>query len=179
LRLGGPNRFLAPVDFSCMGYSVPAAIGAKLGKPDSPVVALAGDGAFLMTGLEILTAAREGVGVMVLVLRDRELAQIAQFQDTALNRKVASEVVDYDLEGIAKGLGVKFLSMPNDEDVSAVVEEAAAVAETGRPVLVDMAMDYSRKTFFTQGVVKTNLLRLPLRDQMRFVGRALKRKLMG
>ncbi|MFH1765959.1 MAG: thiamine pyrophosphate-dependent enzyme, partial [Gemmatimonadota bacterium] len=179
LRLDGPSRFLAPVDFSCMGYSVPAAIGAKLGRPDSPVVALAGDGAFLMTGLEILTAAREGVGVIVLVLRDRELAQIAQFQDTALNRKVASEVVDYDLEGIAKGLGVKFLSMPNDEDVSAVVEEAAAVAESGRPVLVDMAMDYSRKTFFTQGVVKTNLLRLPLRDQMRFVGRALKRKLMG
>ncbi len=69
------------------------------------MVALAGDGAFLMTGLEILTAAREGVGVMVLVLRDRELAQIAQFQDTALNRKVASEVVDYDLEGLAEGIG--------------------------------------------------------------------------
>ena len=97
LRLDGPGRFLAPVDFSCMGYSVPAAIGAKLGMPDSPVVALAGDGAFLMTGLEMLTAAREGVGAMVLVLRDRELAQIAQFQATALSRKVASEVADYDL----------------------------------------------------------------------------------
>jgi acetolactate synthase-1/2/3 large subunit len=130
-----------------------------------------------MTGLEILTAAREGVGVMVLVLRDRELAQIAQFQDTALNRKVASEVVDYDLEGLATGLGVRFFPLPTDEDVPVVVEEAAAVAASGRPVLVEVSIDYSTKTYFTQGVVRTNLLRLPLRDQARFVGRALKRKL--
>ena len=179
LRLEGPGSFLAPVDFSCMGYSVPAAIGAKMGNPDSPVVALAGDGAFLMTGLEMLTAAREGVGVVVMVLRDRELAQIAQFQDTALSRKVASEVADYDLEALAKGMGVEFLSMESDADVPQTVDQAAVVAAAGRPVLVDVNIDYSRKTFFTQGVVKTNLLRLPFRDQARFVGRALKRKFTG
>jgi acetolactate synthase-1/2/3 large subunit len=177
LRLDGPGRFLAPIDFSCMGYAVPAAIGAKLGKSEAPVVALAGDGAFLMTGLELLTAAREGIGVMVLVLRDRELAQIAQFQDTALSRKVTSAVDDYDLQALAKGLGVEFLSLPSDEDVEEVVVEAWETAGAGRPVLVDVAIDYSRKTYFTRGVVKTNLLRLPLRDQVRFVGRALKRKL--
>ncbi len=91
-------------------------------------MALAGDGAFLMTGLEILTAAREGVGVMVLVLRDRELAQIAQFQDTALSRKVASEVADYDLGDLAKGMGIDFLVMATDEDVPTVVDRAAGVA---------------------------------------------------
>src|SRR4051812_29257867 len=50
------RSFLAPVDYSCMGYSVPAAIGAKLACPNRPVAALAGDGAFLMTGLELITA---------------------------------------------------------------------------------------------------------------------------
>jgi acetolactate synthase-1/2/3 large subunit len=179
LRLEEPGRFLAPVDYSCMGYSVPAAIGAKLGIPESPVVALAGDGAFLMTGLEMLTAAREGVGVMVLVLRDRELAQIAQFQETALSRKVASEVADYKLGGLAKGMGIEFIRMATDEDVPLVVDRAAALVDGGRPVLVEVAIDYSRKTFFTQGVVKTNLLRLPFRDQVRFLGRAVKRKLTG
>jgi acetolactate synthase-1/2/3 large subunit len=179
LRLEEPGRFLAPVDFSCMGYSVPAAIGAKLGIPESPVVALAGDGAFLMTGLEMLTAAREGVGVMVLVLRDRELAQIAQFQETALSRKVASEVADYKLGGLAKGMGIDFMRMATDEDVPLVVDRAAALVEGGLPVLVEVAIDYSRKTFFTQGVVKTNLLRLPFPDQVRFLGRAVKRKLTG
>ena len=53
-------------------------------------MALAGDGAFLMTGLELLTAAAYGAGVVVIVLRDRELAQIAQFQRTALNRATCS-----------------------------------------------------------------------------------------
>ncbi|MGD2121062.1 MAG: thiamine pyrophosphate-binding protein [Gemmatimonadota bacterium] len=178
LRLERPGLFLAPVDFSCMGYSVPAAIGAKLGAPGSPMVALAGDGAFLMTGLEMLTAAREGTGIIVLVLRDRELAQIAQFQDTALSRKTESSVAEYDLRGLAEGMGVHLLSLHTDDEVTGVVAEAAGIAGGGRPVLVDVAIDYSRKTFFTRGVVKTNLLRLPLRDQARFVGRALKRKLL-
>jgi acetolactate synthase-1/2/3 large subunit len=179
LRLERPGLFLAPVDFSCMGYSVPAAIGAKLGAPDSPVVALAGDGAFLMTGLEMLTAAREGTGVIVLVLRDEELAQIAQFQDTALSRKTLSSVADYNLAELSRGMGIQCLSMTADEEVPSVVAKAAAIAEGGRPALLDVTIDYSRKTFFTQGVVKANLLRLPFKDQARFVGRALKRKLMG
>jgi acetolactate synthase-1/2/3 large subunit len=179
LRLDLPGKFLAPVDFSCMGYSVPAAVGAKLGSPASPVVALAGDGAFLMTGLELLTARREMAGVMTLVLRDQELAQIAQFQDTALSRKVASEVGDYDLEAMAKGVGVEFLTLPGDDEVADTIARAREITESGRPVLVDVAIDYSKKTYFTRGVVKTNLLRLPFRDQARFVGRALKRRLMG
>jgi acetolactate synthase-1/2/3 large subunit len=179
LRLEGPGRFLAPVDYSCMGYAVPAALGAKLGKPDAPVVALAGDGAFLMTGMELLTAVREGLGVAVLVLRDRELAQIAQFQATAMNRKVASEVHEYDLRGLAEGLGVEYLAMPADDRVEEILTEAERITRDGRPVLVEVAIDYARKTYFTRGVVKANLHRLPLKDQARFVGRALMRRLTG
>ncbi|MDP2955052.1 MAG: thiamine pyrophosphate-binding protein [Longimicrobiales bacterium] len=179
LRLDEPGRFLAPVDYSCMGYAVPAAIGAKLARPDAPVVALAGDGAFLMTGLELLTAAKEGIGVVTLVLRDRELAQIAQFQATAMNRKMASQVHDYDVAGLASGLRIPALTLERDDEVEEVLSEARRLAAEGTPVLVDVAIDYSRKTFFTQGVVKTNLHRLPLRDQIRFVGRALLRKLTG
>jgi acetolactate synthase-1/2/3 large subunit len=177
LRLDRPGHFLAPVDYSCMGYAVPAAIGAKLGRPEAPVVALAGDGAFLMTGLELLTAAREELGVMVFVLRDRELAQIAQFQATAFGRKVASELPDYGLDGLARSVGVPFLRLPDDRSIQPVVEEAAAIGRSGRPVLVDVAIDYSRKTWFTRGVVKANLSRLPLKEQLRFVGRALQRKI--
>jgi acetolactate synthase-1/2/3 large subunit len=58
------------------------------------------------------------------------------------------------------------------------VEEAQGLAGAGRPVLVEVRIDYTRKTFFTRGVVKTNLLRLPLLDQARFLGRALVRKVL-
>ncbi len=179
LRLEGPGRFLAPVDYSCMGYSVPAALGAKLGRPDRPVVALAGDGAFLMTGLELLTAANQGIPVAVVVLRDRELAQIAQFQGAAFNREVASALPDYDLRALAAGMGVECLALERDAEVDAVLAAARGVLAGGRPVIVDLAVDYSEKTWFTRGVVKTMLGRLPWPDRLRFVARALARRVTG
>ncbi len=179
LRLEKPGRLLAPVDYSCMGYAVPAALGAKLACPGVPVVSLAGDGAFLMTGLELLTAAQNGLGVAVFVLRDRELAQIAQFQSTALGRKTASELPDYDLAGLARSLGVETLALANDAGIAEAVARARQVTGEGRPVLVDTAIDYSRKTYFTRGVVRTNFGRLPWGDRLRFVVRALGRKALG
>jgi acetolactate synthase-1/2/3 large subunit len=177
LRLDLPGKFLAPVDYSCMGYAVPAAIGAKLARPDSPVVALAGDGAFLMTGLELLTAAQQGAAVAVFVLRDGELAQIAQFQDVAFSRRTASGVPDYGLADISRGVGVECLALSRDEQIPEVLGRVAAITAAGRPVVVDTAIDYSQKTYFTRGVVKTTLLRLPWMDRLRFVGRALLRRL--
>jgi acetolactate synthase-1/2/3 large subunit len=179
LRLDLPGKFLAPVDYSCMGYAVPAAIGAKLARPDCPVVALAGDGAFLMTGLELLTAAHLGVGVAVFVLRDRELAQIAQFQSVALNRKTCSELPDYDLGALCRGLGVECLALDTDEQVPAVLKHVATVTAENRPIVIDTAIDYATKTFFTRGVVKTNLGRLPWPDRLRFIARAVGRRLLG
>jgi acetolactate synthase-1/2/3 large subunit len=104
LRLERPRSFLAPIDYSCMGYAVPSALGAALACPDRPVAALAGDGAFLMTGLELLTASSNKLPAMILVLRDRELAQISQFQKTALGKKACSELPDYYLSAICRGV---------------------------------------------------------------------------
>ncbi len=179
LRLDGPRSFLAPVDYSCMGYAVPAALGAALACPKRRVVGLAGDGAFLMTGLELLTAAHLRLPVTILVLRDRELAQIAQFQQTALARKTASRLPDFDLSALCRALGVDYLHMPDDGQVAAVLGTARALHDEGRPVLVEVEIDYSRPTFFTRGVVTTNLARLPWPDRMRFVARALGRRLPG
>lgn len=179
LRLNAPGRFLGPIDYSCMGYAVPAAIGAKLARPAAPVVALAGDGAFLMTGLELLTAASQGAAVVVVVLRDRELAQIAQFQHTARNRKTASIIGEYDVEAICRGVGVECLQLRDAAEIGAVLTRARDIAQSGRPVAIDCAIDYSRKTFFTSGVVKTNFGRLPWRDRLRYAGRAIVRRVTG
>lgn len=177
LRFDQPRRFLAPVDYSCMGYAIPAAIGASLGAPDTPVVALAGDGALLMTGLEMITAATLGLGVVVVVLRDRELAQIAQFQQTALSRKTASEIGEYDVSLLFQSLGVATLRLDRNAEIDGVLAEAQRITGAGQPVVIDVAIDYAEKTYFTRGVVKTNLLRLPWSDRLRFIGRAVFRKL--
>jgi acetolactate synthase-1/2/3 large subunit len=177
LRLPHPRSFLAPVDYSCMGYAVPGALGAALACPDRRVIALAGDGAFLMTGLELLTARQLNLPVMVLVLRDRELAQISQFQQIALGQKSCSELPDYDLAAICKGVRVEYLALDRNADVETILKQALTVTGSGLPVVVEVAIDYSQKTYFTRGVVRTNLGRLPWPDRIRFVLRALGRRL--
>jgi acetolactate synthase-1/2/3 large subunit len=177
LRLTRPGCFLAPVDYSCMGYAVPAAIGAALANRGRDVIALAGDGALLMTGLELLTAAAYKVGVVVCVLRDGELAQIAQFQRTTLNRDTCSVLHPYSAEALAKAVNCNFLSLPDNASARTVLAEALAISRGGAPVVVEVAVDYSQKTYFTKGVVTTNLWRLPLGDRLRMVGRALARRI--
>ena len=177
LRLEAPGRFLAPVDYSCMGYSVPAAIGAKLANPGTDVVALAGDGALLMTGLELLTAAAYGAGVVVVVLRDEELAQIAQFQRTVLNRAVCSQLAPYSVEAFAAAAVCAYLAARSDAEVREAMTRALATARGGKPVMVEVAIDYSRKTWFTRGVVATNFWRLPWPERLRLLLRAAGRHL--
>lgn len=174
-----PRGFISPTDFNCMGYCVPAAIGAKLATPARQVAAVVGDGAFLMTGMELLTAATHNLGVMVFVFHDGELGQISQFQSLPLNRKTCTKLGDVKVEGIADATGAHFVQMETDADIEPVLEETLSVAASGRPVVVDVNIDYRRRTQMTKGVVKTNLSRFSTSEKIRFVGRAAKRHLFG
>lgn len=177
LRLDHPRSFLAPVDFSCMGYAIPAAIGAALAAPDRPVIALEGDGAFLMTGLELLTARHFGVPVVVVVLRDRKLAQIAQFQQKAFVHRTSSDISDFDLGALCRAIGLEHLLLGRGSDVVRILEMAKEVHGNRRPVVIEAIMDDSFRTYFTQGVVRTNFGRLPWGERLRFVARVVGRKI--
>jgi acetolactate synthase-1/2/3 large subunit len=177
LRLDHPRSFLAPVDFSCMGYAIPAAIGAALAAPDRPVIALEGDGALLMTGLELLTARHFGVPVVVVVLRDRELAQIAQFQQKAFVRRTSSDISDFDLGALCRAIGLEHLLLARNSDVTRVLEIAMDMHGNRRPVVIESIMDKTFRTHFTRGVLRTNFGRLPWGDRLRFVARVAGRTL--
>lgn len=177
LKLNEPKHFLAPVDYSCMGYSVPAGIGAKLANPNKPVAILAGDGAFLMTGLEMTTAITYKAGVMCFVLRDGEYSQIAQFQRASLNRETCTEVAEYKLEYFAKALSIPYFRIENNQDCESMIAKAYEHTLKGTPVFVDVNIDYSKSSYFSKGVVKTNFLRFGWRDRIRLVSRVIGRKL--
>lgn len=174
-----PRSLILPTDFNCMGYAVPAAIGAKLAQPQREVFAIVGDGAFLMTCMEMLTAAKEGLGIIYFVFHDGELSQIAQAQEIPYNRKPCAVLGAVKLEGVALATGAAYLRLENDAALAATVTEARRRASEGRPVVVDVNIDYSKRTAFTRGVVRTNFKRLPLAQRLRMVSRALVRKVTG
>jgi acetolactate synthase-1/2/3 large subunit len=178
LRLEAPGRFLAPTDFSCMGYSVPAAIGACFANPGRDVVALPGDGAFLMTGLELVTATANRAAPLVCVLRDGTLSQIAQFQKMMVNRVTASVLPGYDLEGFARTTGSRFFRILTDDELDAVLPAALASSRGGTPALVEVAIDYSESTYFTKGAVKNVFSRLSWGDKAANILRAVGRRIV-
>lgn len=174
-----PRGFLSPTDFNAMGYCVPAAIGAKLANPARTVVGIVGDGALQMTGLEMLAAVRNGVGVAVFVFHDGELSQISQAQEIPYHRKTCTVIGGLDVASLAKAMGAACVAIDGDGAIDAGIDAALHLAAEGRPVIVDVRIDYSKRTRFTKGVVKAALRRFATRDQVRYVGRALFRKVRG
>ncbi len=173
------KHFISPTDFNCMGYCVPASIGAKIANPDKTIVSIVGDGAFMMTCMELVTATSQKAGIMVFVFNDGELGQISQFQKIPLNRKTCTTVGKIRIEGVATATGAAFLAMNNDHEIKSIIGEALKISSKGQPVIIDVNIDYSKKTFLTKGVVKANLSRFPLNEKIRFLSRALKRHLLG
>lgn len=173
------RHFISPTDFNCMGFCVPAAIGTKLMNREKKVIGIVGDGAFMMTGMELITAVSQSLPIIYFVFHDGELGQIAQFQEIPLNRKTATIIGDLNLSGIADAVGAHFVSIENDFEIDEKIKVAFELSSDSLPVLVDVKIDYSKKTFMTKGVVKTNLSRFPLSEKLRFIYRAIKRHTMG
>jgi len=70
LRFTRPRTFLTPLDLGGLGFAFPVALGAKLGRPEAPVVAIHGDGGYLMNAQELETAVRHGIGVVTIVMNN-------------------------------------------------------------------------------------------------------------
>jgi acetolactate synthase-1/2/3 large subunit len=129
-----------------------------------------------MTGLETVTAVKNGLGIAWFVFNDGELAQIAQAQELPYQRKTCTEVGTLDYKMMAGATGCEFVSIDNDHVIEAGIDRAIGMMAENRPVIVEVRIDYSKKTQFTIGAVKTNLKRFDTRNKLRIVGRALWRK---
>jgi acetolactate synthase-1/2/3 large subunit len=179
MPIHAPKSVILPTDFNCMGYAVPAAIGAKLALPERTVQAIVGDGAFMMTCMEILTATSNNLGVVYYVFNDGELAQIGQAQEIPYNRKPCTQIGKLNIEGVALATGAAYLPMNDNAGIAEVIGKADAIAAGGRPVIVAVRIDYSKRTAFTAGAVKTNFGRFPLNEKLRFLTRAAIRHVVG
>ena len=170
-------QLITPTDFNAMGYAVPAGIGARLAAPEQEVAVIVGDGCFAMTCMEIMTASAERLGLVFYVFKDGALSQIAQAQQRPYQRLTCTELGhSIDLAGVAQATGAAFVALASDADAPAAIAQARALAAEGRPVIVDVANDYSKPTAFTQGTTVTNFKGFPFGQKLRFVRRMVQRR---
>lgn len=134
----GAATQLAPGSGS-MGYGVPAAIAAKLARPKTPVVALAGDGCLMMTVQELATAAQERAAIVVVVANNAMLGTIRMHQErTYPGRVIATNLVNPDLVALAASFGVHAERVTQARDFGPALSSALA---DGGPALIEVVVD--------------------------------------
>jgi acetolactate synthase-1/2/3 large subunit len=122
-----------------MGYGVPAAIGAKAVHPDRPVVCLAGDGDFLMTGQELATAVQEELAVVILVVNNTMYGTIRMHQERHYpGRVVGTDLRNPDFVAYARAFGAHGALVERSEDFPAAFDEALGC---GRPAVIELRVD--------------------------------------
>ncbi|MEH6656085.1 biosynthetic-type acetolactate synthase large subunit [Leeuwenhoekiella marinoflava] len=110
-----------------MGFALPAAIGAKMGAPERPVVAIIGDGGYQMTIQELGTIFQTKVPVKIVVLNNDFLGMVRQWQQLFFDRRYAStEMVNPDFVAIAKGYYIEAQRVSKREDLAGAIEEMLA-----------------------------------------------------
>ncbi len=137
-----PNTWLNSGGLGTMGYSLPAAIGAKIAYPNRMVLALDGDGCFQMTCQELITASTENIPIKIVVFNNGNHGMVRQWQKIFYNSKFSASqfghtIPDYVM--LAESMGASGLRMTKKSEVENVFMEMLKIND--RPVLIDCVVD--------------------------------------
>ena len=123
-----PGSFISSGGLGTMGFELPAAIGAKIGRPDETVWCVAGDGSFQMTLQELSTAARDGIGVKIAILNNGVLGMVYQWQTLFYDRRyMATTLCCPDFVKLADAYGIPAENVTQKAEVRPAIERAMAV----------------------------------------------------
>ncbi|MBW2408175.1 MAG: biosynthetic-type acetolactate synthase large subunit [Deltaproteobacteria bacterium] len=131
-----PNHFITSGGLGCMGFGLPAAIGAQMACPDKLVVDIAGDGSIQMNIQEMATAIQCGLPVKVVILNNAYLGMVRQWQEFFYDKRYACTGMDCapDFVKLAEAFGAVGLRATKPEEVEAVLKKGLAVSG---PVIMD------------------------------------------
>jgi sulfoacetaldehyde acetyltransferase len=125
LRFEKPRSFFAPMSFGNCGYALPTIIGAKVAAPDRPAIAYAGDGAWAMSMVEIMTAVRHNIPVTAVVFHNRQWGAEKKNQVDFYNRRfVAGELESTSFAGIAQSMGAEGIVVDQLDQVGPALKKA-------------------------------------------------------
>jgi acetolactate synthase-1/2/3 large subunit len=170
-----PRTYFNPTDNQAMGWAIPAALGAQRVQPARQTVAVVGDGCFLMSAMELTTAAREGLPVKVFVLDDQAYTYMQVLQRQAYLRTTATVLARMDYAALAQGLGVGYQEVHDTAGLEGGIR--GALAQPG-PVLVRVVTDYGDRPIRWIDAVRQRFIdELTPAQQARFAARLGRRAL--
>jgi thiamine pyrophosphate-dependent acetolactate synthase large subunit-like protein len=133
-----PRTFLAPNYYGTLGFSFPAAIGAKLAHPDRQVVSLCGDGGFLFTAQELSTARQQRLSLPILLFNDHGFTAIRRFQDREFEgHRIAVDVENPDFQLLARSFGIGAARVTS---CAALSEELEKALQADLPTLIEVPL---------------------------------------
>ena len=137
-----PDSWLNSGGLGTMGYAVPAAMGAKVGRPDATVWAIDGDGCFQMTNQELATCALNDIPIKVAIINNGSLGMVRQWQTLFYESRYSNTTLHSkripDFAKLAEAYGCAGLRCETADDVDATIKEAMEIND--RPVVVDFAV---------------------------------------
>lgn len=137
-----PRTWLNSGGLGTMGYAVPAAMGAKVGMPDTTVWAIDGDGCFQMTNQELVTCALNNIPIKIAIINNESLGMVRQWQTMFYEGRYSNTSLDSkripDFVKLADAMGCAGLRCDRTEDVDAVIREAMSIND--QPVVVDFSV---------------------------------------
>jgi acetolactate synthase-1/2/3 large subunit len=141
-----PNHFITSGGLGCMGFGLPAAIGAQVACPDKLVVDIAGDGSIQMNIQEMATAVQSGLPVKVVILNNAYLGMVRQWQELFYDKRYACTGMDCapDFVKLAEAYGAVGLRASKPQEVEAVLKEGLAISE---PVIMDFKVDREESVY--------------------------------
>jgi acetolactate synthase-1/2/3 large subunit len=147
MRVNKPYSWVTSGGLGTMGFAVPAAFGAKVGRPDTRVVAIDGDGCFQMTAQELATATLEKVPFTVAILNNSNLGMVRQWQELFYDERYSQthlpQVPDY--VKLAEAYGAVGLRATSVDEVDNVIDKAMTVDD--RPCVIDFRVDAGEMCF--------------------------------
>ena len=143
IRYEKPGAWINSGGLGTMGFAVPAAMGAKMGRPETPVWAIDGDGSFQMTNQELATCAIENIPIKVAVINNGSLGMVRQWQNLFYSERYSQTDLGThsripDFVKLAEALGCVGLRCEAEPDVDKVIEQAMEIDD--RPVVIDFVV---------------------------------------
>lgn len=134
-----PRKFITSGYFQTLGYTYPTALGAKVAMPDSPVVAISGDGGFLYNSQEMATAVKYGINAIALVFNDNAYGNVLRDQiDKYDGRTIGSELHNPNFVKLAEAYGVRGMRAENAENLESSLR--SAISFNG-PTLIEIPIE--------------------------------------